>query len=153
MKTRLIILVSTCRPRFVARSAERDFRDPVIGTTMSTKGDVNENSISNNSAKHLLKLIVIIFIHLFTNLYKLCDELVFISGDGMYLFVFKMLFMTILKENLCFISAQRKGTLSRHTSSGTAAAAAATAAAATAAAITEEAATAADVVDRWRHGE
>ena len=55
MKTRLIIIVSTCRPRFVAHTAERDFRDPVFGTAMSTKGDVNENSISNNSAKHLLK--------------------------------------------------------------------------------------------------
>ena len=87
------------------------------------KGAAKEKAQATTTAqttywRHNGKLIVIVFKHLFTNLYKLCDELVFISGIACAFLSLKMLIMTILKEDLCFISAQRKDTLSRRTSSG-----------------------------------
>ena len=53
VKSRLITFVSTFRHRFVARAAEHDLRDYVIGATIPTKDGVKESYASNNSAKRL----------------------------------------------------------------------------------------------------
>ena len=51
VKTRLDIFVSTCRRRIVARSAERDLRDPTIGAVTPTKARANGKRASDSSAK------------------------------------------------------------------------------------------------------
>ena len=53
VKMRLIAFVSTLRPRFVARTAEHDLRDYVIGVTVPMMGGVKESCASNDSAKRL----------------------------------------------------------------------------------------------------
>ena len=54
VKRRLITFVSTCIPRFVARSAGHDLREDVIGAVTLKMGGASGNSANNNSAKRLL---------------------------------------------------------------------------------------------------
>ena len=51
VKAHLYTFVSTCKRRIVARSAERDLRDPTIGTVTPIKARANGKRASDNSAK------------------------------------------------------------------------------------------------------